>query len=66
MTTRELLKKLPENVLWNIERLRKDYTTSTFHVAQVRAEIYGYVRGLTDAGLINENERRLLYCYATV
>ncbi len=66
MTTRELLNKLPENIVNTIELFRKDYKNDSISKAETRASIAGYVKGLRDAGVLTERERQILFVYSTV
>lgn len=66
MNTREVVEKLPENIRDVIELLRKDYKNPTLDKGVIRAHIYGYTRGLRDAGAITERERQILFVYGTV
>ena len=63
MNTRTVLDSLPENVRDHIEELKK-YELDTPIVRRVAKA--SYVRGLADAGLITDVERRILYTYMTV
>lgn len=68
MTTRQIINKLPENVLARVERYREFYArpfTTRIH-DEIRNRMSGYVLGLRDAGLITERERQLLFVYMTV
>lgn len=64
--TRETLNKLPETVLKNIEGLRHDYKSGVVYKDIARAQAAWYVKGLRDAGLITERERKILFIYTTV
>lgn len=64
--TREVLEKLPETVRKNIEGLRHDYKSGTVCKDVARAQSAWYVKGLRDAGLIKDYERKILYVYTTV
>ena len=66
MTTREVFNRMPEAVQSTIENLRTEYKNEVNEKATVRAELYGYTKGLRDAGLISERERKILYVYGTV
>lgn len=63
--TKEIIERLPENVIREVEGLRKDYR-SGFNRGAVRARLAGYVKGLRDAGLLTERERQILFVYGTV
>lgn len=63
MTTRELIGKMPVKIVATLNDLRKDYKNPTLNKTAVRKEIYGYTKGLRDAGLINERERQILFVY---
>lgn len=62
---RELYDRLPENVKFQLNLLRKDYANGYRKQDEVRAEIRGYAKGLRDAGLVNDRERGMLciYCF---
>ena len=69
MTTRELISKLPQNVMDRIDGMKKAYKASypgERKHEEARNMINGYTRCLMDAGLITERERQILYVYATV
>ena len=66
MTTREVYNRLPEAVQSAIENIRTAYKNEAKEKATVRAELYGYTKGLRDAGPISERERKILYVYGTV
>ena len=63
MNTRELIAKMPANVMSKIESLRASYKRDAYK-AGIR--LAGYVDGLRDAGLITERERMMLFCYGTI
>lgn len=63
--TREILDKLPTNVLNHIEELKKDYNFHKMDFAP-RIALREYVKGLRDAGLITEQERKVLFIYTTI
>lgn len=65
MGTKEVVMKMPDNVKFVIEDLRKHYQNPAFRKDEVRKELYGYTKGLRDAGLITERERQILYVYGT-
>ena len=62
--TRKTLDKLPEKVLMHIEQLRKDYKKNGDGVSKDAS--YNYILGLCDAGLITEQERKILFIYTTI
>ena len=69
MTTRELIARLPQNVMERIDGMKKTYRA--FHPGErtheeTRLIINAYITGLKDAGLITEHERRILYNFATL
>ena len=66
MTTREVFNRMPEAVQSAIENIRTAYKNSANDKSTVRAELYGYTKGLRDAGLISERERQILFVYGTV
>ena len=61
---RKLIEKLPDNVKFKIELLRKDYNNPALDRDMARARIGGYCDGLRDGGLITERERMMLVVYA--
>lgn len=63
---REILEKQPANVRNALEELKKDYKNPTINKNETRKSIAGYVKGLRDAGLITERERRILFIYVVV
>lgn len=68
MRIRELIEKLPTNVMKEIERIRKEYKLHKDDKCEngnCKAG-YWYTKGLSDAGLITERERQLLFIYTTV
>ena len=68
MTTRQIINKLPENVLARVERYRELYARAytTRIQDEIRNRMSGYVLGLRDAGLITERERGAIFVYMTV
>lgn len=69
MNTRELIAKLPQNVMDRINGMKKTY--KAFHPGErkhdeARDMINGYTTGLMDAGMITDRERAILFIYATV
>ena len=64
--TRELIDRLTETIRTHIECLRIEYNTDGFDHDAVRKELYGYTRGLRDAGFLTERERQILFVYGTV
>lgn len=73
--TKETLEKLPQNVRWQIEEYRKEYTSwkksiegvtdrsvayEMHRIDENRAAACAYCKGLRDAGLITEHERGVL------
>lgn len=64
--TREVLNRMPENVKFVLETLRKDYKNAALDKAEVRCRAAGYTQGLRDAGFITERERQILFVYTTV
>ena len=61
----ELIERLPDNVRYQLEKLRKEYASGYPTKDEVRAEIRGYAKGLRDAGMVNDHERGMLciYCF---
>lgn len=66
MTTKDTLQKIPVNVRQVLENIRKDYKNPTINQDITRKYLYGYVKGLRDAGLITERERQMLFVYGTI
>ena len=69
MTTRELIARLPENVMERINGMKKTYKAfipGERKHDETRLIINAYITGLKDAGMITERERQILYCYATL
>ena len=64
--TKQVLEKLPVNVFMAIENLRDNYHNESQNKSEVRARLAGYVKGLSDAGLITEQERKTLFIYGTI
>lgn len=64
--TKQVLEKLPVNVFMAIENLRSNYHDDEMNKSENRARIAGYVKGLSDAGLITEQERKTLFIYGTI
>lgn len=64
--TKELISRLPSNVVASVEDIRKDYKNPVLSKDETRARLAGYVKGLCDAGLITERERQILFVYGTV
>ncbi len=64
--TEKTLEKLPENVRNEIERLRNYYNGVDTNKSVARTASASYVKGLRDAGMITENERKTLFIYTTV
>ena len=63
---REIYERMPEQVKKNLEGLRHDYKSGTYSKEIVRAKSAWYVKGLHDAGLVTDYERRALFIYTTV
>ncbi len=76
MRTKEVIERLPENVVRNIEDYRKRYTVlsnilvgsgrESQELASTRAAMSAYALGLRDAGVITEQERKVIFVYMTV
>lgn len=72
--TREAMNKLPQHIQAQIEAYRSQYKTAKedylsgmrTNVEAARCASSAYMRGLKDAGLITEMERRALFLYTTV
>ena len=63
--TRELIERLPKNIIDEIDRLSTDYHNG-YKKDETRARLAGYCKGLRDAGLITEYERKVLFVYGTI
>ena len=68
--TEAIYNKLPANVRETIEeyraaykQVRHEYNTEHYEII---AAMSGYAKGLRDAGLITEKERKVIRCYMTV
>ena len=66
MTTRETLEKISPEIRSDIEEFRNDYKNPVANKSLVRARLSGYTKALRSAGLITEQERRILFVYGTV
>lgn len=67
--TKETLDKIPENVRFEIELIRKRMKNTKNDIERrdvVTEYSYAYGKGLRDAGLITERERQILFVYTTV
>ena len=64
--TRELLNRMPKQVVDAIEKYRMECRDGFHEKADVRARLSSYVMGLRDAGMITEYERKVLFVYGTV
>ena len=65
--TKEILNKLPEVAVRQIEYLKYEYSHSNYNTADIRRrELRAYLQGLEDAGLLKQAETRLMYCYGTL
>lgn len=64
--TKEVLNKLPENILVTIENYKKQYNGLPDRKDENRGRMAGYVQGLRDAGAITERERQAIFVYMTV
>ena len=60
---RELIERLPQNVRFQLELFRKDYSNETIPHETTRAAVSAYAKGLRDAGLITDHERGMLCVY---
>ena len=60
---KELIERLPENVRFQLEMLRRDFKNATISREVTRAQVRGYAKGLRDAGMINDHERGMLCVY---
>ena len=65
-STREVVERLPQNVRATLEGFRRDYKGGIIDRSIIRARAAAYFNGLRDAGLITENERKVLTCYSTI
>jgi len=63
--TKEVLNKMPEKVRKTIEYLKESYHNADAKTVQ-RSLSLAYLTGLLDAGLITENEKRILFIYTTI
>ena len=61
----KILTRLPKHVVKELNKLKKDYRNNLYLKTSTRSEIYGYIHGLCDAGLIKQTERIDLYIYTT-
>lgn len=66
MTTRQILNKMPENVMSTIEFLRNEYSFGRIDHEELLAKSLYYLNGLEHAGLITQSERRSLFVYTTI
>ena len=66
MTTRELVEKISPEIRADIEEIRKDYKNPNVNSDLVRARLSGYTKALRTAGIITEQERRILFNYGTI
>ena len=66
MTTSETLEKISPEIRSDIEELRNDYKNPVANKSLVRARLSGYTKALRSAGIITEQERRILFVYGTV
>lgn len=71
MTTRELINSLPDYIKEATEAYRTAWKRARAEEKMgayetIRAEWYGYTKGLRDAGAITEQQRKILYIYGTV
>ncbi len=65
--TRELLNRLPVNVLDALKMWKCRYNDERFDTDIARAEIRGYLKGLRDSEIIKTDmEYRVLFSYCTV
>lgn len=64
--TKEVLNKLPKNILVTIENYKKHYNGLPDRRDETRGSMAGYVQGLRDAGAITERERQIIFIYMTV
>ena len=65
--TRETIAKLPEAAQNGIALLRNAYKEGNYAYREnVRNRAEGYTKGLQDAGIITDMERRVLYIYVTL
>lgn len=63
MGTKETLERMPQNVRFALEDLRKYLRGFPEKRDEIRARAAGYTQGLRDAGLITERERQKLFIY---
>ena len=69
MTTRELIKSLPDNIQDRIKDIRDEYRKAKNRFGTLAVEdkynmmVNGYCKGLYDAGVITDRERSMIYIY---
>lgn len=66
MIIKDTLEKIPANVRQVLDDIKKDYNNPTVNQDITRKYLYGYIKGLRDAGLITERERQILFVYGTI
>lgn len=66
MTTKETIEKIAPQIRSDIEEIRKDYKNPNVNKDLVRARLSGYTKALKSAGIITEQERRILFVYGTI
>ena len=77
MGTKEVIERLPENVVRKIEDYRKRYTVLSnklfvrsggkyWELENTRSAMSAYALGLRDARVITEQERKVIFVYMTI
>lgn len=61
---RETVERMPQNVRFVLEDLRKTLRGFPERKDTIREKAYGYTLGLRDAGFITERERQMLFIYS--
>ncbi len=65
--TAELLDRMPETVLRQLRDYKVEYSEADRQLnAYVRRVMRAYTHGLCDAGLVTEQESRMLFSYMTI
>ena len=66
MTTKDLIEKIPANVLEHISNIKKQRNTGLITDKSANEKVSEYLHGLCDAGLITDRERGQLFVYCTL
>ena len=64
MATRETVGRMPKNIRFALEDIRKTAKAFPERKDELRERAYGYTLGLRDAGFITERERQTLFIYS--